>query len=345
MLLQHRGEPRAHRQLQQHGHPRVCQQQGKHQRAPLAVKQRKGNKSAHQRRHSRAQHPQQGRAASLSRKNQIYCNRRDEAGDRTHAEHQQECERADRQRNGKKNTLPPFLRSAHERAREQNADGKNRRLDVGVTKDTVQACAIKCYVIRVDRRQPFQQQLCNARAHRLHAQKRIERGNPRDHAHHAPRKRAVEAPVHGNEQEEKHRDEDLRPLAQMKLAGHRPKNCHPRKRRIAEQQQGREVPDPFAVAEHKQRDHTNAREQRQPFRSNAAEMQHSQHRERKAQRHRDPSEVLFPVYPCTHCKSLLSQYFMASLYRFHASVSRRSLAPSIRLCLRCGARHDTINLH
>ena len=126
----------------------------------------------------------------------------------------------------------------------------------------------------------------------------------------------------GHQQEEKHRDEELRPLAQMKLAGHRPKNCHPRKRRIAEQQQGGEVPDPFAVAEHKQRDHTNAREQRQPFRSNAAEMQHSQHREREAQHHREPRRVLFPVYLCTHCKSLLSQYFMALLYRFRAVVSR-----------------------
>ena len=302
MLLQHRGEPRAHRQLQQHGHPRVCQQQGKHQRAPLAVKQRKGNKSAHQRRHSRAQHPQQGRAASLSRKNQIYCNRRDEAGDRTHAEHQQECERADRQRNGKKNTLPFFLRATHERDREQDPDREHRRLYVGIAENTVEACAIEHDLLRVYRGQPFQQQLCNARAHCLHAQKRIERGNPRDHTHHAPHKRAVEAPVHGNEQEEKHRDEDLRPLAQMKLAGHRPKNRHPRKRRIAEQQQGREVPDPFAVAEHKQRDHTNAREQRQPFRSNAAEMQHSQHREREAQHHREPYGVVFLVYPCTHRK-------------------------------------------
>lgn len=88
----------------------------------------------------------------------------------------------------------------------------------------------------------------------------------------------------------------------MKLAGHRPKNRHPRKRRIAEQQQGREVADPFAVAEHKQRDHTNAREQRQPFRSNAAEMQHSQHREREPQRRREPYGVVFLVYPCTHRK-------------------------------------------
>ena len=345
MLLQHAGELLHDSQLEHGSRSGICQQHWQHKPDAPAAEQGKRGKAAHKRRHGGLQHTQQRRDAPLARKNEIDHDCRGKAGHRAHAEHQQEGEGIDRRGCRPECALPFFLRAAHERDRAENADGVDGRFDVGVAENAVQTAVLEHDLLRIQCGQPRKQRLGQARAHRLYAQKRVDGGNACDRAHHAPCKRTVKFLMHGNEQEEKHRDEELRALAQMKLAGHRPKNRHPRKRRIAEQQQGREVPDPFAVAEHKQRDHTNAREQRHPLYPHAAEVQQPEHREREPQRRRKPRRVLFPIYPCTHCKSLLSQYFMASLYRFHASVSRRSLAPSIRLCLRCGARHDTINLH